>query len=197
MEKVLEYLKFIGEKNYMSLGIFIVVTAVIVWSITGYIIPHTQNIVDLRKGNVEKRSELEKKEAQLKTQQKEKQMKEHKKAEKVPVAIYKPEKPNTPLENSVVDLVTSVIQKLERADLSIADISYKSGSLKSAAIPAGVDTIEIKMTLNGSYIAFQEFLYELYDDKYLSLVKSVKMSPMKENKTLLEIDTTIQLFVER
>ena len=151
---------------------------------------------DLKAQNEATSAHIEELQRKLKQQQSAKK-EEKVKEEKVPVVVYKPMRSDAPIESSAVDLVTDVIKTLERTHNTIMDISYKIIDTQQAGIPSNISIVQLNMTLNGSYVSFQDFLFELYDDQYIATVKTSRMVPLQENKSQLEINTEIWLYISK
>ena len=169
----------------------------------GFTLPDNKNIVALYKDAFDLKSQNEATANNIKNlQEKLKKMQNEQKTEKVqeekvPVVLYKPVRQNAPIESSAVDLVTEVIKTLERTHNTIVDISYSIVETPPANMPSNISIVKLNMTLNSSYVAFQDFLFDLYDDEYISTVKTTKMVPLQENKSLLEINTEIWLYISK
>ncbi len=198
--KINEIINFLLKKCIVAVGIFFAITLGAVY--IGFLMPEKnafllyKDAFDIKAQN----EETEKTIAKLKEEVRAKQdaKKEEKvKEEKVPVAVYKSMRQNAPIESSAVDLVTEVIQTLERTHNTIVDISYSIISTPPANVPSNISIVKLNMTLNGSYVSFQDFLFDLYDDQYISTVKTTKMVPLQENKSQLEINTEIWLYISK
>lgn len=196
MDKFNIILNFLIKKNLISLAMFVGTTAVVVLASIYYVVPEIQSAFEIKEQNkvsIEKVDSL--KEQISKQEQKVKQ--EASKVQKVPVAVFKSPKPNMPVESTSIDLVTDLIKKLERTNNSIVDISYKISTPTQPDIPSNISIVQLNMTLNSSYTDFQDFLFEMYDGKYISTIKAIKMVPLKENKKLLEINTEVWLYISK
>lgn len=204
MEKFNEILNFIIKKNLLAFLIFLVATAgVVYFCILGFsplnvsgVIPQYKDYFDLSNQNRASLENIEQLKAQIEAEQNKKKA-EKNQEKKVPVVLYKPISANMPIESSSIDLVTGVIKKLEISGNNIVDISYNILSTPQANMPTNITIIQLIMTLNSSYTAFQDFIYDLYNDNYISTIKTIKMVPLQENKSELEINTEIWLYVSK
>ncbi len=196
MDKFNEVLGFLYKKNLVALAIVFFVTFVFFFGGATRIKPIFDTTMDLKAQNEANAEKLSRLKDQLKAEQNKSKM-EKGKVNKVPITIYKASNPNIPIESSSIDLVTSVIKTLERTHNTIVDISYKINDAQNPSVPANVTVIQLNMTLTGTYTSFQDFLFELYDDAYISTIKFIKMIPMQENKNTLEVDTEIWLYLAK
>lgn len=122
------------------------------------------------------------------------------KIDKVPVTIYKSSTPGLPAESASIDFVTKIIETLEQTQNTILDISYKINPLTEndkISMPSTIEVVQLVMTLNSTYSSFQDFVYNLYDYDYIATIKQIKVTPLKENKKTLEINTVIWLYVSK
>ena len=194
-----EILNFLLKKCIVALSITFAVTLgaiYVCFLMQGNILTIYKDAFDLKAQNAATEQHIEELQRKLKQQQNE-QKEEKAKEEKVPVVVYKPMRQNAPIESSAVDLVTDVISTLERTHNTIIDISYTIADSQQAGIPSNISIVKLNMTLNGSYVSFQDFLFDLYDDQYISTIKATKMVPLQENKSMLEINTEIWLYISR
>lgn len=204
--KINEIVNFLFKKCIIAIAIILVTTvaAIYIGFVADGSTPLGNNIFSLYKDAFDLKAQNEateinigKLQAELKKKQNEKKSRENVKEEKVPVVVYKSMRQNAPIESSAVDLVTDVIKTLERTHNTIMDISYNIITSSQPGIPSNISIVQLNMTLNGSYVSFQDFLFELYDDQYISTIKSIKMVPLQENKSILEINTEIWLYISR
>ena len=196
MNSFSEILNFIIKKNLLALGIFVVFTAGLVMGSINFIIPLYRDYIDLSNQNKASLQNIENLKAQIEAEQSKKKAEKNKEI-KVPIILYKPIATNMPIESSSIELVTGVIKKLETTGNDIVDISYNILSSQQPNMPANITVIQLIMTLDSSYTAFQDFAFDLYNDQYVSTIKSIKMVPMQENKSKLEINTEIWLYVAK
>ncbi len=199
MEKFNEILNFILKKNLIAVAIFLVPTLALVY--VGFVMPNStltlyKDFFEIKASNEVTLANIEKKKDDLRKKEQEAK-KEHVKEEKVPIVVYKPMRQNAPIESSAVDLVTEVIGSLERTHNSIMDISYNIIDTPQDGVPSNISIVRLYMTLEGTYVSFQDFLFELYDDQYVTTVKQTKMVPLQENKSQLEITTEIWLYISK
>lgn len=199
MERFNEILNFILKKNLISVAIFLVPTLALVY--VGFVMSNNvltlyKDFFEIKASNEVTLANIEKKKDDLRKKEQEAK-KEHVKEEKVPIVVYKPMRQNAPIESSAVDLVTDVIGSLERTHNSIMDISYNIIDTPQDGVPSNISIVRLYMTLEGTYVSFQDFLFELYDDQYVTTVKQTKMVPLQENKSRLEITTEIWLYISK
>lgn len=194
-----EILNFILKKCIVAVVIVFVTTAgafYVCFSMQNNIFNIYKDAFDIKAQNEITEQEISKLKIKLKEQQNEKK-EEKVKEDKIPIVVYKPLQANAPIESSAIDLVTGVIQSLERTHNSIIDISYSIVDSQQGTIPSNISIVKLNMTLNGSYVSFQDFLFDLYDDEYVSTIKQTKMVPLQENKSQLEITTEIWLYISK
>ncbi len=200
MDRFEELLKFLfSRKNLPTIVLFLVAIFVAVKFSVTILVPKYQSLVSLK-------SEIAKKKTEYENLQKKKEMKDKEakrelvKFEKVPVKIYKSATPGLPVESASIDFVSTILQMLERTDNTVLDISYKIDVLSDAeknAIPSGVSVVQLIMSLNGTYTSFMDFVSMLYDYDYLATIKSLKMTPLKENKNVLQTNVVVWLYVSQ
>ena len=198
--KINEIINFLFKKCIVAVGIFFAITLGAVY--IGFLMPEKnafllyKDAFDIKAQNEETEKTIAKLKEEVRAKQNAKK-EEKVKEEQAPVAVYKPMRQNAPIESSAVDLVTEVIQTLERTHNTIVDISYSIIDAPPANVPSNISIVKLNMTLNGSYVSFQDFLFDLYDDQYISTVKTTKMVPLQENKSQLEINTEIWLYISK
>ena len=122
------------------------------------------------------------------------------KIDKVPVKLFRSEREGLPVESASIDFVTNIITMLDKTHNKIMDISYKIDPLSEAdkiSMPSTVSVVQLVMTLNSSYTDFNNFINVLYDYDYLATIKTIRVTPLKENKNILSIDVVIWLYISR
>ena len=196
MEKFNELLNFLINKNLIAVMIILAVT--FGGGAFGYYVIYDKvtKFIELQQQNADSKTKL----ADLENQQKAEMLKaqqEKGKIQSVPVKIFKSSTPGLPVESASVDFVSSVINKLEKTQNSIMDISYKIDESAKTDIPSNVSVVQLVMRLNGTYSSFQDFIFNLYDNDYLATIKSLKIVPLKENKNILDINIVILLYVSK
>jgi len=195
--EILEFLK--NPKNMPTLvGLLLVIVAV---AAIGYYLIYPkvtgiQSLMSEKQTNQERLDDLQKKKKAQEIAQKE----EKEKIEKVPVIVYKSKIPDLPVENAATDYVSTVINMIEQTENDILDISYSTDAItasEKSSVPANVTVVQLVMTLNGTYASIQNFIFNLYSSEYISTIKSIKMTPLQENKNVLETSIIIWLYVSK
>ena len=203
MEKFREIINYLfSSKNVFSMGILFVALVGGFYAAQTYVMPlwnGPDGVMTAKDDITTSKTTLE----GLREQKKAKEIAAKKnkiKIDKVPVQIFRSQKEGLSVESSSIDFVTKIISMLDKTDNKIMDISYKIDPLSEAdkiSMPSTVSVVQLVMTLNSSYTDFNNFVNMLYDYDYLATIKTIKVTPLKENKNILEINVVLWLYVSR
>lgn len=200
MDKYKEILNYLlSGKNAQSIAILVLSILMACYVFNNFLLPKINSTKSLMTDISSDKERYENLVVRKKAKDLE-QKKNVKKINKVPVVIYKPQKQGIPIESSSIELVTKIIEMLEKTDNKIMDISYKVDPLNvtdKLSMPSSISVVELIMTLNSTYESFQNFVNSLYGEENLSTIKQIKVTPLKENKKTLEINTVIWLYISK
>ena len=196
----MDFINFLRKpQNSKSFILIALIILGLIYTIPNCFIPEIQNIQSLKSEIATSEQTLAtlkaKRDAQA-AKLKSNQMK----IENIPVKIYKSLTPDLPIESSSIDFVSSVISMIEHSGNSIIDISYKIDSISAEQkqlLPANISVVELAMSLSGTYADLQEFILGLYEYDYLATVKSLKITPLRENKNIIETNIVVWLYVSK
>ncbi len=200
MDKAKEILNYLlSKKNINSILILVIILVFVYFALAKFIVPKIEEVKQLYSDIDTNKARLEGLIQQKKTRELE-EKKSLVKFDDVPVVLYKPTNSGLPVDSSSLDFVSTVIKMIEKTDNTIIDISYKIDPLSEndkITLPSTVAVVQLAMTLNGTYMTLQDFIYTLYDYDYLATIKAIKVVPLKENKNMLEINLVLWLYVKR
>jgi len=200
MDKLKEILNYLlSGKNVQSIMIFLLIILAGIYALNTFLMPKWTDVTRIKSDIDINKTKYEGLISQKKARERE-EKRSLVKFDKVPVKIYKSPKIGLPVESASIDFVTKIIEMLEKTDNTILDISYKIDPLNETeklTMPSTVSVVQLVMTLNGTYLSFQDFVYSLYGYDYLATLKSIKVTPLKENKNMVEFNVVLWLYVSR
>ena len=200
MNKAREVFNYVfSGKNYMAVLILVITIVLAVYMCNTHIATLIRETNDLR-NNIEMNEETLHNYEERKKAEDLNKKRNTVKNDKVPVKIYKSPNPGLPIESASIDLVTDVVNLLDKTGNNIMDISYQVDPLSDLdriSIPSTVSIVQLVIKLNGTYTSFQDFVFELYGSENLTTLKAIQVTPLKENKNKLEINMVLWLYISR
>lgn len=115
-------------------------------------------------------------------------------AKNLSVTIFTSPYPGLDVENASVDLVDQFIETLKTTQNKIIEISF---NVKPADPASPVNILTLNMTLNSTYVTFQNLLQKIYTWKYLAAIKDIIIEPVQGDPNNLNIKFTIDLYINK
>ncbi len=114
----------------------------------------------------------------------------------LPVTIYKSPYQNLSLENTSVDLVNDLINKVKESGNKVLEISFETSD--QGNIPNVKDApkvLTVKLTLNSNYLSLKKFFSLINAWEYLSGLKYLSLTRSQENPNILQAKLEINLYI--
>ncbi len=114
----------------------------------------------------------------------------------LPVKIYKSPYQNLSLENTSVDLVNDLINKVKESGNKVLEISFETTDQSNIQnIKDAPKVLTVKLTLNSNYLSLKKFFALINEWEYLSGVKYLNLTRSQENSRILQAKLDIDLYI--
>lgn len=161
-------------------------------------VPNIKNIISVSKDIGAANQELLRYE-EMQRELNEKQRSNKNKNVKLPVKVFKSEYPGAPVESASVDFVNEIITLIEETGNDIITIAYETNKITEAEkklLPNQIQVVILKMNLDATYDTLKKFMEAYYTYENLASIYSLDIIPLPEDKSRLNVDIVLWLYVE-